>query len=214
VLLALSANSPCWEARITGLQSSRSKVMEGLPTAGLPTPMRNWSEYTWLINHLVQTGYINTIREIWWDVRPHHNFGTVEVRVCDMPASLDEALGLVALVQCLVTRLSNDIDEGTYQPEYHPMVVRQNKWRACRYGPRAQLVDRLTHELRSIPELTESLVRRLWPVAEELRCQEYLQRALGMAAGPSGADRQVALLEETGDPAEAVRRLTEETRLG
>ena len=68
-------------------------------------------------------------------------------RVCDMPPSLDDVLALTALVQCLVTALSNDIDEGTYQPEYHPMIVRQNKWRACRYGPGARLVDRLTHEL-------------------------------------------------------------------
>ena len=78
--LALSVSSPFWEARKTGLQSHRSKVMEGLPTAGLPTLMRNWSEYVWLVNHMVDTGFINTIREIWWDVRPHHKFGTVEVR--------------------------------------------------------------------------------------------------------------------------------------
>ena len=87
-LLALSVSSPFWEGRRTGLQSHRSKVMEGLPTAGLPTLMRNWSEYVWLVNHMIDTGFINTIREIWWDVRPHHNFGTVEVRVCDMPGNL------------------------------------------------------------------------------------------------------------------------------
>ncbi|HUG89229.1 MAG TPA: YbdK family carboxylate-amine ligase, partial [Planctomycetaceae bacterium] len=85
LLLALSANSPFWEGRNTGLHSNRSKVMEGLPTAGLPHQMRNYSEYVWLVNHLVDTGFINTIRELWWDIRPHHNFGTVEIRVCDMP---------------------------------------------------------------------------------------------------------------------------------
>ena len=102
-LLALSASSPYWQGRDTGLHSHRSKVMEGLPTAGLPTLMRNWSEYVWLVNHMVETGFINTIREIWWDVRPHHNFGTVEVRVCDMPGNLDQVCGLTALIQCLVT---------------------------------------------------------------------------------------------------------------
>ena len=100
-LLALSASSPFWQNRDTGLQSYRSKVMEGLPTAGLPTLMRNWSEYAWLVNHMVETGFINTIREIWWDVRPHHNFGTVEVRVCDMPGNIDHVCGLTALIQCL-----------------------------------------------------------------------------------------------------------------
>ena len=88
-LLALSANSPFWQGRNTGLHSQRSKIMETLPTAGLPPLMRNWSEYVWLLNNMVETGFIKTIRELWWDVRPHHNFGTVEVRICDMPPSLD-----------------------------------------------------------------------------------------------------------------------------
>ncbi len=86
--------------------------MEGLPTAGLPTLMRNWSEYVWLVNHMVDTGFINTIREIWWDVRPHHNFGTVEVRVCDMPGNLQDTLAIAALMQCLVKALSDEIDAG------------------------------------------------------------------------------------------------------
>jgi carboxylate-amine ligase len=212
LLLALTVNSPCWDGRVTGLQSSRSKVMEGLPTAGLPNPMRNWSEFTWLINHLVETGFINTIREIWWDVRPHHNFGTVEVRVCDMPGSLSDAMAIAALVQCLVKRLSDEIDEGTFHRETHPMMVRQNKWRAARFGLEARLVDSFNQESRAVPELTEGLVRRLWSTAEELECQEQLHRILGMAEGPSWADRQVALLEETGNPLEAVRRLTDASR--
>jgi len=212
-LLAISSNSPFWDNRVTGLHSSRSKVMEGLPTAGLPMLMRNWSEYTWLINHLIDTGFINTIREIWWDVRPHHNFGTVEVRICDVPANLDEALGLAALVQCLVQTLSDDIDQGVYQHDCHPMMIRQNKWRACRYGVRANLVDGYSYEVRPVREVIEGLVRRLWTTAEKLECQEYLHRTLGLAAGPSGAERQLALLAETGDPVEVVRRLTQASRL-
>ena len=140
-LLAASCNSPFWDGRATGLHSWRSRVIEGLPTAGLPPLMRNWSEYTWLINHLIETGYIETIREIWWDMRPHHNFGTVEVRVCDVPGSLEDVLTLTALIQCLVKHLSDEIDEGTYQHDSHPMIIRQNKWRAGRYGLEAQLVD-------------------------------------------------------------------------
>ena len=141
VLLALSCNSPFWEGRVTGLHSWRSKVMEGLPTAGLPPLMRNWSEYVWLINHLIDTGYIESIREIWWDVRPHHAFGTVEVRICDIPGTLEDTLGLVALIQCLICNLSDEIDRGIYQRDSHPMLIRQNKWHASRYGIDAQLVD-------------------------------------------------------------------------
>jgi carboxylate-amine ligase len=214
VLLALSANSPCWDNRVTGLQSSRSKIMEALPTAGLPTLMRNWSEYTWLINHLVETGFINTIREIWWDVRPHHNFGTVEVRICDMPDRLEDALALTALIQCLVKWLSDAIDEGASPFSGHPMLIRQNKWRAARYGPEARLVDCGSFTTRPVRAIVDDLVRRLWPVGEQLQCQEYLGRALRLAAGPSGASRQLALLAESDSPAEAVRRLTEGSRLG
>ena len=212
-LLALSCSSPFWENRHTGLQSQRSKIMEGLPTAGLPTLMRNWSEYVWLVNHLIETGFIHTIREIWWDVRPHHNFGTVEVRVCDMPGNLDDALTIAALTQCLIKALSDLIDEGAYQHDCHPMMVRQNKWRACRMGHKAKLVDASTYGVRPLREITDFLVQRLHPTAEELDCVDYLERASEMAARPSWADRQLSLLAQVGDPVELVRRLTAESRI-
>jgi carboxylate-amine ligase len=212
-LLALSCSSPFWENRDTGLKSHRSKIMEGLPTAGLPTLMRNWSEYVWLVNHMIETGFLNTIREIWWDVRPHHNFGTVEVRVCDMPGSLDDVLALTALIQCLVKALSDEIDQGTYQHDCHPMMVRQNKWRACRFGNQAQLVNAYTHEVQSVSQITRSLITRLRPVADELMCRAHLERAQEIADAPSWADRQLAILNETGDPREIVRRLGDASRL-
>ncbi|MEZ5398202.1 MAG: carboxylate-amine ligase [Bryobacteraceae bacterium] len=207
-LLALSCNSPWWEGRTTGLQSYRSKVMENLPTAGLPPVMRNWSEYVWLVNHLVNTQFIGSIRDLWWDVRPHHNFGTVEVRVCDMPGTLEDALGIVALIQSVVRALDEQVEEGTYQLEYHPMMVRQNKWRAARYGLDAQLVNPSTHEARSARDVVAELVELVRPQAEHLGCVKYLNHARTMAARPTSADRQLALLKETGDRAEVVRRLT------
>ena len=207
VLLALSCNSPFWEGRVTGLHSWRSKIMEGLPTAGLPPLMRNWSEYVWLINHLIDTGYIESIREIWWDVRPHHGFGTVEVRICDMPGSLGDTLGLVALIQCLICALSDQIDRGIYQHDCHPMLIRQNKWHASRYGIDAQLVDSTSHALKSVPQIAEELVESLMPTAEHLRCVSFLERVLDMAHRPTWAQRQMDALDRTGDPAEVVRHL-------
>lgn len=212
-LLALSCNSPCWEGRITGMQSSRSKVMEDLPTAGLPTPMRNWSEYTWLINHLVETGFINTIREIWWDVRPHHNFGTVEVRVCDIPGRLEDVMSIAALVQCLVKHLSDRVDAGLYLTECHPMMVRQNKWRAARYGLDANLVESVSYRQRPVRHILREMVDRLQTVAAQLDCESYLQQAGQLAEGETWARRQERLLEETGDPAETVRRLVRASRI-
>ena len=212
-LLALTASSPFWEGRNTGLQSHRSKVMEGLPTAGLPTLMRNWSEYVWLVNHMVDTGFINTIREIWWDVRPHHNFGTVEVRVCDMPGNLDDVLALTALIQSLVAALSEEIDQGTYQHDCHPMMVRQNKWRAARFGNRAELVNSYTHEVQAVPVIVERLVRRLEGTAKSLGCLSYLESAQGTAERQGCSYSQTALRDGGLGAAEMVKHLATASRL-
>lgn len=192
LLLALSTNSPFWNGRRTGLHSNRSMVMQDLPTAGLPHQMRNWSEYVWLINHLVDTGFINTIREIWWDIRPHHSFGTVEIRVCDMPASLDHVLSITALVQCLVHAISQQIDEGTYFAEYHPMMVQQNKWRAIRYGAEARLVDSDDYKQYSVLDTTKRLVSLLAPTAKELGCLSELESAIHLPS-LTGSAQQLAL---------------------
>ncbi|WP_425400967.1 carboxylate-amine ligase [Aeoliella sp.] len=212
-LLAMSTSSPFWEGRKTGLQSYRSKVMEGLPTAGLPTLMRNWSEYVWLVNHMVDTGFIHTIREIWWDVRPHHNFGTVEVRVCDMPGNLEHALALAAMTQSLVQSLSDEIDHGTYQHDCHPMMVRQNKWRAARYGIEAELVDSYTYLPRPVSTAVKQMTNVLMPIARRLQCDHWLAKCEQLARGHSFSAKQLAIYEETGDLVEVVRRLTDESRI-
>ncbi len=212
-LLALTCSSPFWESRNTGLHSHRSKIMEGLPTAGLPTLMRNWSEYVWLVNHMVDTGFINTVREIWWDIRPHNSFGTVEVRVCDMPGTLEEVLGIAALTQCLIKALSDEIDRGTYQHDCHPMMVQQNKWRACRFGRHATLVDTYSFEIRSVKQIVGELVEQLRPIADTLGCRGYLDYALEMAHSASWSERQIELLKETESRAEVVRTLSAVSRV-
>jgi carboxylate-amine ligase len=206
-LLALSTSSPYWQNQDTGLESYRTKLMEGLPTAGLPSLMRNWSEYVWLVNHMIDTGFINSIREIWWDVRPHHNFGTVEVRMCDMPGSLDHALGLTALVQCLVKCLSDEIDEGAYQFDCHPMMVRQNKWRAARYGIDARLVNARDYKVVPVRDSVNQLVDHLRGIAQDLGCESELLSVKEITASPSFAARQRQILSETGDPKAVVARL-------
>ncbi|MDG2380922.1 MAG: YbdK family carboxylate-amine ligase [Pirellulaceae bacterium] len=212
-ILALSCSSPYWEGRDTGLHSHRSKIMEGLPTAGLPTLMRNWSEYVWLVNHLIDTGFINTIREIWWDVRPHHNFGTVEVRVCDMPGSLEDVLALTAFIQSLVQALSDEIDRGTYQHDCHPMMVRQNKWRACRFGNQAELVNSYTYEVQNVRDLVFSMTDRLAKVGASLGCEHHLRHVRQMVDRPSWADKQRQIWKESSDQREVVRRLVAESRV-
>jgi carboxylate-amine ligase len=130
-----------------------------------------------------------------------------------MPGNLRDVLGVAALVQCLVKALSDQIDAGTYQHDCHPMMVRQNKWRASRFGNRAQLVNSYSHELESVSQTVCSLIHRLRPVAEQLDCVKHLEYVQQMADGPSWSDQQRAILKETGDPAEVVRRLTTESRI-
>ncbi|MGI9455046.1 MAG: carboxylate-amine ligase, partial [Aeoliella sp.] len=212
-LLALSTSSPFWEGRATGLQSFRSKVMEGLPTAGLPTLMRNWSEYVWLVNHMVDTGFISTIREIWWDVRPHHNFGTVEVRVCDMPGNLDHTLAIAAMIQCLVKSLSDEIDNGAYQHDCHPMMVRQNKWRAARFGLEAPLVDSFTYQPAQVVNVVARLAEALRPASHDLECAAWLDRCVELTNQPSWSRQQLEIYNKTDSLEEVVRQLTEQSRV-
>ena len=167
----------------------------------------------WLVNHMVGTGFINTIREIWWDVRPHHKFGTVEVRVCDMPGNLEDTLAVSALIQCLVKSLSDEIDGGTYQHDCHPMMVRQNKWRATRFGTAAQLVDSYSYQVVTLAQAVNELVDKLTPMAADLKCEHHLERCCHIAGSPSWADRQLSILAETGSAEEIVRQLTEGSRV-
>ncbi len=207
MLLALSVNSPFWQGRNTGLHSHRIKIMETLPTSGLPPLMRNWSEYTWLLNHMIQTGFIKTVREIWWDVRPHHNFGTIEVRICDMPPSLHHVLGLTALIQCLVHDLSEEIDRGTYQNNCHPFLIRQNKWRACRYGMEARLVDPQTFQSIPVRKVVHRLLDRLKDRALELGCSSQLEIVRELADRQTGSVLQLEAYRQTGDLTEVIRRM-------
>lgn len=195
-LLALSVNSPFWVGRQTGLQSQRIKIMEQLPAAGSPPFLRNYSEYCWVVNQSLQSGFLNSIREIWWDARPHPRFGTVEVRIFDLPQNLEDTLALVALTQCLVCALSDQIEEGVYQYDIHPIVVRQNKWKAARYGLRAELIDPVTHSTIPVREMVFFLFEKLKPYAEHLNCAQSLNHVISMLEAPSGAERQLSLYGE------------------
>jgi carboxylate-amine ligase len=197
-LLALSVNSPFWVGRKTGLHSQRIKIMEQLPAAGSPPFLRNYSEYCWVVNQSIQSGFINSIQEIWWDVRPHPRFGTVEVRIFDIPGNLEDALALTAMTQCLVAALSDQIDEGVYQHDIHPIVVRQNKWKAVRYGMRADLIDPVTHKTIPVREMVFFLYEKLKPYAENLGCMQELNHIITMVDHRSGAEVQLDVFEKNG----------------
>ena len=213
VLLAMSANSPFWHGRMTGHHAHRIEVLEGFPTGGMMPALGSWAEYMELVDRMKAAGFIDSHRELWWDVRPSAENGTIEVRICDMPADLRDVLGLTAMIQCLVRSLSDEIDRGTTTPEPHPIMIRQNRWRACRFGLGAELVDPNTMEALPARQAVESLVRRLGKLSGFLGCRRHLGHALDMAAQPTGSERQIALYEEVGDLAEVVHRLSGQSQL-
>jgi carboxylate-amine ligase len=207
LLLALSANSPLWQGRWTGHHAHRVELLEALPSGGPPPRLRCWDEYLSLVRRMTAAGFIESERDLWWDVRPNAAHGTVEVRVCDMPADLPDVLGLTALIQCLVSDVSSAADRGEPRPEPDPLMVRQNRWRACRFGAGADLVDYTTLEAVPARRAAMQLSHRLRGVADRLGCTESLAHVTAMAARPSGAERQISLYKQTGDLTEVVRAM-------
>jgi glutamate---cysteine ligase / carboxylate-amine ligase len=184
--LALSASSPYWKGRDTGLASCRSKVFEGLPTAGLPYQLSGWDQFEQFMDTLISAKTIHTIREVWWDIRPHPGFGTVELRICDGLPTMGEIATVAAMSQCLVERLDTLIDRGYTLPVPRSWIIRENKWRAARYGLDAEIILDDKGRLQPIREAIEELVDELTPVARRLDCSEELRNALAvMERGPS-----------------------------
>ena len=213
--LALSASSPYWNGLDTGLASARSKVFEGLPTAGLPYQLSGWAQFEELMGTLVSSGTIESIREVWWDIRPHPGFGTVELRVCDGLPTLREVGAVAALAQCLVDQLNMQVDRGYQLPVPKSWVVRENKWRAARYGLAAHLIVDEYGATRPLRDAIAELVDELEPIAHRLGCGEELRDVLEIiAAGASYERQRRATSARDGDVRAAVDCLLSEMRAG
>ncbi len=214
LFLALSASSPYWSGQDTGMASSRTKVFESLPTAGLPPRLHGWREFELLMEGLLRARVIASIREIWWDCRPHPDFGTVELRMCDGLASLDEVGALAAMAQSLVTELVERIDSGEPLPDAPEWVVRENKWLAARYGADSSFIVDGQGERRPAGELIEELVDRLAPVAGRLGCRVELERVPEMLERGPSYFRQRRVVAEGGSLEDVVDLLVVEHRGG
>jgi carboxylate-amine ligase len=164
--LALSASSPYWIGADTGLASARTKVFEGMPTAGLPYQLSGWDEFETYMETLISTNAIESVREVWWDIRPHPGFGTVELRICDGLPTLDEIGAVAALSQCLVEQFDTQLDRGYTLPTPASWVLRENKWRAARYGLDADIVVDEKGTVRPVRQAILDLVEDLTPTAK------------------------------------------------
>jgi len=213
-LLALSCSSPFWEGEDTGLASARTKVFEIMPTAGLPPRMEDWAEFEMFLDALIRAGSISTVREVWWDIRPHPGFGTVELRMCDGIPSLMEVAAISALAQCIVTWFDDLLDAGAPVPLRHTWVVRENKWRAARYGLDAQIITDDHGHHRPLSEELLELVEHLHPVADRLGCRAELDLIPVMVAQGGSYRRQLDVVANGGSLQDVVAALASELRDG
>jgi carboxylate-amine ligase len=182
LLLSLSTSSPFFEGEDTGLHSYRTKLFEALPLAGMPDYLNSWKHFENLTEHLESAGIINSVKDLWWDVRPHPGFGTVEIRVCDIPINFTEIIALVALIQALVVTLIN-LDP---YPDTHIQILQSNKWQAARYGLDGVFVEPKTFKKLSMRKAIENLYMFVEPAIISLDSKKYfitLEKILNTDAG-------------------------------
>lgn len=214
LLLALSANSPFWQGATTGLQSSRIKVFDAFPRSGMPPAFPGgWDELEALLARARASGLIPDHTYVWWDVRPHPEFGTVEVRICDAQSRLRDTAALAALIQATVAWHGDRFDAGTPQGALHPqLLIEENRWSAARHGLDGEMVDLETDTLVPTRHLVARLLDRTEPVARRLGSGEWFDQVAGMLHR-TGASRQLdAWLAGGRSTRAAAVQLVEDTR--
>lgn len=214
VFLALSSSSPYFEGEDSGLASARAKVFEGLPTAGLPPELRDWDDFETFMSTLLESACIDSIREVWWDIRPHPDFGTVELRMCDAPPTLWETVALAALAQTLVTWCLDRLAAGELPDPPREWTVRENRWLAGRYGTDAELIvtDPATGRPRRRPVVTlvDELLDALQPTARRLGTDVELAMVRHIVRAGSGTHRQRRWIEAGDTLRDVVANLSSE----
>ena len=202
--LALSASSPYWVGADTGLASARSKVFEGMPTAGLPYQLSGWDGFERYMETLISTHAIESVREVWWDIRPHPDFGTVELRICDGLPTLDEVGVVAAMSQCLVEQFDRELNRGYTLPTPASWVLRENKWRAARHGLEADIVVDDRGTVRPVRQAVLDLAEDLMPTARRLGCEAELADVERVLAAGASYQRQRAVAAAHGGRLEPV----------
>lgn len=214
LFLALSSSSPYFEGEDSGLASARSKVFESLPTAGLPPQIADWVDFEEFMSTLLDSDCISSIREVWWDIRPHPDFGTVELRMCDATPTLREAVALAALAQALVVWCNRNLDADTMPIPPREWTVRENRWLAGRYGLDAELIVEDLPDgspvRRPVRALVCELIDELMPIATEIGSHDELADVLTILETGSGTQRQRRLVEAGGTLVDVVHQLAAE----
>lgn len=209
LLLALSSNSPFWQGYDTGFESSRVKIFETFPRAGLPPAFSDYEAFEAYVDLMVGSGAMDDYTYCWWDVRPHAKIGTIELRILDSQTSLKYTTALTALTQCIVAdALEADAPRGPYNKD----LAEENKWRASRHGMDAAFYDAEAGTTTPARDVAGDLVERLKPHAQDLGCEGELEGVLEIVEGGTGSRRQREVYENSGDFLDVVAFLIEGTR--
>jgi carboxylate-amine ligase len=209
LLLALSANSPFWQNFDTGFESCRVKIFETFPRAGLPPAFPDWEAFENYVDLMVRSGAMDDYTYCWWDVRPHPNIGTIELRILDSQTSLKYTTALTALTQCVV---AHALEESEPRGPYNRDLAEENRWRASRHGMDAGFYDAAGDKTVPAREIARDLVERLTPHAQDLGCEAELEGVLEIVEGGTGSQRQREVYENSGDFLDVVAFLIEGTR--
>ncbi|HET9720287.1 MAG TPA: YbdK family carboxylate-amine ligase [Solirubrobacteraceae bacterium] len=207
VLLGLSANSPFWRAGSTGLASSRTPIFRAFPRVGIPPTYRDWADYERRIEFMVGAGVIENYTYLWYDVRPHPELGTVEIRVMDSQTHVEHTLGLSAMVQGLVHELCEHFDAGRRLSEYPVEMIDENKWLAARHGLDGELVDLPSADRVGTRALARRLLDRIRDRCQDLGSADDLEAVEDLLARGNGASRQVVVFEANHDLREVTREI-------
>ncbi|MEM7585994.1 MAG: carboxylate-amine ligase [Acidobacteriota bacterium] len=213
-ILAISTSSPFWQGRDTGLKSYRSVIFENMPRSGTPPAFASYSEYCNFIETLVKTGCIDEPTKIWWDIRPHSKFPTLEFRISDVCTRVDEVICVAALLQAIVAKLIKlRFDNRSWRPYRHHLIT-ENKWRAVRYGLDGKLIDFGKKKEVSVADLSNELLEVIDEVVDELGSRKEVEYLHQIVKDGSSADRQRATYEKTQDFKAVVDQLVEDSRAG
>jgi carboxylate-amine ligase len=214
-LLALSCSSPFWMGRNTGFQSYRSAVFSTFPRTGIPASYASASEFNNYVDLLVKTGCIDDGKKIWWDIRPHPHFGTLEVRICDMVTRIDEAIAIAAIIQALFVKLWTLFAGNLTFRVYRRALVQENKWRAMRWGLGGELIDFGKQVEVPARELIPELLDFIDEVVDDLGSRPYIEGPIQrILKEGNSAERQLRTFERTGDLKAVVDQLIAETNMG
>jgi carboxylate-amine ligase len=215
-LLALSSNSPFWLARYTGLRSYRAIVWKRFLRSGVPDPLLSWGDFEHYVETLVKAGCIDNGKKVWWDIRPHAFYSTIEFRICDMPATFEDTIALSALCQALVARLAWLHRHGLMTPVLPRRLIEENKWRAARYGLDAEVIDFVRQRRLSMRESIHELLDFVDEVVDGLGTRREMNHLRSLLSDPrgTGADRQIAVYKETGSLPAVAHFLIRQTREG